>query len=155
VWVAGKKSDLGPIGIAVSHNVRRLREAQNLSYAEFSRRVTAAGRDIAPLGVRRIESGARRVDTDDLVALARALGVTPATLLMPDVADGAQQVAIAADDKLAAEQLWAWLCGFEPLDPQHSVIEFRIAIAPSWRKRLYLQAIESREYELRERDRSE
>jgi transcriptional regulator with XRE-family HTH domain len=43
--------------------------------------MTAAGRKITASGVQRIEAGARRIDVDDLVALARALGVTPADLL--------------------------------------------------------------------------
>jgi transcriptional regulator with XRE-family HTH domain len=147
--VGGKKSDLGPIGIGVSRNVRALREDQNLSYAELSRRVTAAGRDIAALGLRRIEYGTRRVDADDLVALALALGVSPVTLLMPPASDRTEQVAATETaGKLPAERLWNWLCADAvysdgPFDAG-AVVDFQLSGAfPLWRKRLLLDLIES------------
>lgn len=50
------------------------------------------GRPIAPLGLTRIRDLQRRVDVDDFVALARALGVDPADLLR-QVPDGSQEQA--------------------------------------------------------------
>lgn len=82
--MAGKKNEVAATGRAVAANVKRLREEQNLGYAELSRRLDEqADRDIPPLGLRRIESHERRVDADDLVALAVALSVSPLTLLTP------------------------------------------------------------------------
>jgi len=52
-----------------------------MSYAELSRRLTEQGRPIAALGLRRIEAGERRVDADDLVALASVLEVDPGKML--------------------------------------------------------------------------
>ncbi len=63
--------------------VRRLREAQRLPYTELSERLTALGHPIPVLGLRRIEKGERRVDIDELAALARALEVPPLTLIFP------------------------------------------------------------------------
>jgi transcriptional regulator with XRE-family HTH domain len=78
-----KKVPLGPTGLQVQHNVKRLREAKGLTYTELSARLSALGRPIPVLGLRRIEAGERRVDADDLIALARVLGVPPVLLLLP------------------------------------------------------------------------
>jgi hypothetical protein len=51
--------------------------------AELSRRVKRFGRHIAPLAVRQIEEGTRRVDIDELGALSLALDVPVMTLLVP------------------------------------------------------------------------
>jgi hypothetical protein len=80
-----KKIDQGPFGLAVARNVRRFRGDH--SYAELSRRLKQVGRPIPPLGLRHLEAGSRRVDVDDLVALAIALDVPALTLLMPDPGD--------------------------------------------------------------------
>ena len=76
-----KKIDLGEFGLNVKNNVRMFRG--DTSYAELSRRLTNLGRPIPPLGLRHLEAGGRRVDVDDLVALAEALGASPMTLLLP------------------------------------------------------------------------
>ena len=64
-----------------------------MGYTDLSERLKDLDRRIPPLGLRRIENGARRVDADDLLALAVALGVSPVTLLMPNADDGGEQVA--------------------------------------------------------------
>lgn len=66
---------LGPLGLAVIDNIKRIRAEQHLSVAALSRRLDEIGRPIAVLGLRRIESGVRRVDVDDLAALADAFSV--------------------------------------------------------------------------------
>ncbi|ETT25285.1 hypothetical protein RR21198_4025 [Rhodococcus rhodochrous ATCC 21198] len=73
----------GPVGTTVASNIERFRKAQGLSYVEVSRRMKQLGRPIAALGLTRIRDLQRRVDVDDLVALAQALGVSPADLLRP------------------------------------------------------------------------
>ena len=66
-----KKIDFGPTGVTVAENIRRLREDRNLGHTDLSRLLADHGRDIAPLGLRRIEEKTRRVDVDDLMALAK------------------------------------------------------------------------------------
>ncbi|WP_208766958.1 helix-turn-helix domain-containing protein [Kitasatospora cineracea] len=61
-----------------------------------------------------IERGDRRVDVDDLVALALALGVSPNRLLLPDVASGAI-VDLAPNYVAQPDQAWAWATGDAPL----------------------------------------
>jgi hypothetical protein len=77
-----RKIALGVFGLAVAANVRRFRG--DTSYAELSRRLAEIGRPIPPLGLRHLEAGSRRIDVDDLVALALALDVTPIALLAPE-----------------------------------------------------------------------
>jgi transcriptional regulator with XRE-family HTH domain len=110
--MAGKKSDLGPIGENVTHAVRRFREMRRFGYADLSRKLAQYGREIPPLGLRRIESGERRVDVDDLAALAVALNVSPLALLLP-MEDS--RVLAADEDAHPSEEIWRWGRGFSPL----------------------------------------
>ena len=109
--MAGKKSDLGPIGTNVTHTVAQFREKRGFGYAELSRKLGEMGRDIPPLGLRRIESGERRVDVDDLVALALALDVSPLALLLPRETSSLT----AARPPWGAEEIWLWATGSRAL----------------------------------------
>ena len=68
-------------GRRVASNVRHLRQMRGLSYAEFSRRLAALGHPILDTGIMKIEKLQRRVDVDDLAALAEVLEVKPVVLL--------------------------------------------------------------------------
>lgn len=114
--VEKRRNPLGATGEAVRTNVRRLREAQNLGYAQLSRRLKTSGRAIPELGLRRIEDGERRVDADDLLALAAALNVSPTTLLMPKVVDADSPVETTGlPEGTTAERLWRWMTAATPL----------------------------------------
>jgi len=103
---------LGPIGVNVTHTARQFREKRGLGYADLSRKLAKMGREIPPLGLRRIESGGRRVDVDDLVALALALEVSPLVLLLP-----AETSSVTAKgDRYVAERIWSWARGEVMLD---------------------------------------
>ncbi|OBJ43113.1 hypothetical protein A5621_00880 [Mycobacterium colombiense] len=113
-----KRIQLGPTGETVRANIQRLRQAQNLGYTKLARVLEEIGRPIPDLGLRRIEAGDRRVDVDDLMALAVALGVSPVTLLMPSVHTVAPQEAVNATAlalPAPAERLWEWLTAQGPL----------------------------------------
>jgi transcriptional regulator with XRE-family HTH domain len=114
--MAEKRNPLGPTGETVRANLQRRREAQNLGYTKLARILEEIGRPIPELGLRRIESGDRRVDADDLVALAVALEVSPITLLMPAVIAANDRVTITGvRDELYADQVWSWLTADGPL----------------------------------------
>lgn len=118
LWLDNLADDvtLEAAAIAVAANIERLRESQNLSYAQLSRRLDELERPIAPLGLTRIRDHQRRVDVDDLVALALALDVSPVTLLLPDAsANGSAPVTKGGDD-YPREQIWLWLIGHAPID---------------------------------------
>jgi hypothetical protein len=71
-------------------------------------------------GIHRIESGDRRVDVDDLVAIAVALGVSPLALLLPTEAGAV----LPGGESYTAEQIWDWGTGRAPLNATDDPIEF-------------------------------
>lgn len=79
--MAGHAKVAGEASIRTAENLRRIRKQQKLSYAELSRRLREAGHPIGDTGLLKIEKGERRVDVDDLVGLAEALGMDPSVLL--------------------------------------------------------------------------
>ncbi|MFI1678799.1 helix-turn-helix domain-containing protein [Streptomyces sp. NPDC020607] len=91
---------LGSVGQRVAREVARLRG--RTSVRELSARLAKLGRPILPSGITKLEQGQRRVDVDDLVALAVALQVTPTRLLMgPPPTDG------TVHDP-AHDEAWEW-----------------------------------------------
>lgn len=106
-----KKNPLGPTGETVRENIKALRSHRNLKFAELSRKCAEAGRPIPALGLRRIEQGTRRVDADDLVALALALDVSPATLLMPRTSEPDSKHQITDSTGATADAIWGWMTG--------------------------------------------
>lgn len=110
--MAGKKSDLGPVGENVARTVREFRELRRFSYAELSRKLAQYGREIPTLGLRRIEAGERRVDVDDLAALAVALNVSPLALLLP-MRDS--RLLPADEEAHHSDEIWRWGRGYSPL----------------------------------------
>lgn len=111
----GQVQNLGPIGERVAENVRALRGS--MTYRELSDRLEELGRPIPVLGLSRIESKARRVDTDDLVALAIALEVSPVRLLLPPkpTADEHELVPLTPGKSAEWHLVWRWTAGEQPL----------------------------------------
>jgi transcriptional regulator with XRE-family HTH domain len=100
-------------------------------YARLSRELTKVGRDIPSLGLSRIESGERRVDVDDLTALAVVFGVSPITLLMPDGAERPDhRVELTGTGVTTGKEMWSWLTGSYPLTG--SVLAFFNCALPPW-----------------------
>jgi transcriptional regulator with XRE-family HTH domain len=115
--MAGKEPDIGATAKTVAKNVERLRVANNMNYTQLSEKLLAAANwSINAVGIRRIESEERRVTPDDLIALALAFGVSPATLMMPAGDDPNEEVSLTGvDTKVSASRLWLWLVGQQPL----------------------------------------
>jgi len=140
---------LGATGATVAENVKRLRKDRGLAYTELSNRLAQLGRTIPPLGLRKIESGGRRVDADDLVALSIVLGVSPAALLMPELSTVTQDdlVPITGWHKpITATVVWDWLTAERPLVKSSflssSFLSFANRSWPSWEKERFLQHAE-------------
>lgn len=143
--VAGKEPDIGTTARTVAANVERLRRAHDLNYKQLSERLQdAAGWSINAVGIRRIESGERRVTPDDLVALALGLGVSPATLLMPVADKQSDQVSVTGVAvPIDAARVWEWLTAQKPLleDGNDSWVEFVHTAWPGYRiRRIYEDA---------------
>lgn len=77
----GSPNSQGSQGGIVATNVRALRQKRGYSLNDLSERMTLTSRPILSTGLHRLERGQRRVDVDDLVALAAALDVSVTTLL--------------------------------------------------------------------------
>lgn len=108
-----KKNPLGPIGEQVRANVERVRDARGMTKKELSEKVGGLGRPIPPLGISRVEAGTRRVDADDLVALALALNVSPLALLLPPEWSD-EPVQLTPEVSLRARTAWLWGEGRSP-----------------------------------------
>ncbi len=130
---AGRRLDA--TGETVQSNIRRIRDdVLGIPVTELSRRLEALGRPIPPLGLRRIEDGTRRVDVDDLVSIAVALGVSPATLLMPESASAEDAVTLTGcNEQVPAGYAWEWIGGDLPLpDSGESALAFYARAVPTW-----------------------
>lgn len=108
----------GPAGERVAENVVRLRKARGMSLRALSERLAELGRPILSSGLSKIEQGERRVDVDDLVALAAALNVSPGWLLLPP-STGEERVALTDAVEVPAWVAWQWIDGTNPLPPDH------------------------------------
>ena len=74
---------VGPMGDVARRNLRRIRKQQGLTLSELIKKLQAAERPMALASLSKSERGTRRIDVDDLVALAAVLGVTVTQLLEP------------------------------------------------------------------------
>lgn len=119
-------ADLGGVGDTVRRRIAGLRESQNLTYAAMARLLEEAGRPLGTLALRRIEAGARRVDVDDLVAIALVLGATPNSLMVdPRIAEETghewdldheyNNFNVTASVVTSFHAFWDWLDGHRPL----------------------------------------
>lgn len=114
--------ELSASGRAVAANVKRLRKARGWSLRVLSEQLSAVGRGLSQDAINKIENGSeqgtgkqiRRVDVDDLVALAVVFEVNPSTLLLPDTTSGETEVTGVAGP-VPAEDAWKWADGKRPL----------------------------------------
>lgn len=108
----------GPAARRVVENVVGLRKARGYTRERLSERLAAVGRPIRTTGLARLEAGRRRVDVDDLVALALALGVSPLRLLLPARDDDAAvEMYVELTDEIAIpwDRAWRWAAGEAPI----------------------------------------
>lgn len=121
----------GPTSNTVRENISHFRVDLGMTYADLARELERRGHGIPPLGLRRIEAGERRVDVDDLVALALALNVNPHALLLPRERGDSVQCAVTGFDgrrnpgdrrgdvQLNSSLVWEWAAGFRSLTYPH------------------------------------
>ncbi|WP_262015647.1 helix-turn-helix domain-containing protein [Micromonospora sp. Mcm103] len=81
--MAEKRVTLGPLAANVAASIRRIRTQRRMTYTEMVKRLTDIGHPLPILALRRIERGERRVDVDELVAIARVLDAEPWNLTEP------------------------------------------------------------------------
>lgn len=108
----------------VAANLKRLRDARKLSLRALSQELRErTGRSLSVDALNKIENAAtegagvtRRVDADDLVALALVLGVNVSALLLPPTVRGVGELT-GLDHPVSAFRLWSWASGELPLPP--------------------------------------
>lgn len=118
------KKERGPVSERVAANVKALRKARgNMTLDDLAGRLRELGHPILKSGLSKIESGERRVDVDDLVALAIALQVTPNRLLLTDgISD--EQIGLTSGFSTSDRAAWQWSCAddvhqvLNPFDPR-------------------------------------
>ncbi|MDZ4235260.1 MAG: helix-turn-helix transcriptional regulator [Dietzia sp.] len=125
---------LGTTGATVARNIRRVRLERGLAYTELAEQLEELGREVPTWGLRKIESGGRRVDVDDLMALAVALRVSPITLLMPHTGTDRDEVTAAGlNHPVSAANLWTWLRADRPMEGDDRIpVVFYDAAWPAW-----------------------
>ncbi|MEV4708869.1 helix-turn-helix transcriptional regulator [Actinoplanes sp. NPDC049316] len=112
----------GALSDQVAAAIARIRNQRRMPYTELSTRLEAIGRPIPVLGLRRIEKGERRVDVDELAALARALGVPAISLIFPLGTVG-PVVEVLPNRLVEAEDAMLWFIGEGPLPLSAEEIE--------------------------------
>lgn len=73
----------GATSACVSENIELIRKGRGMSQAQLANQMTKVGRPMLDTAVSKMERGTRRIDVDDLVALAAAFGIRPEQLLVP------------------------------------------------------------------------
>jgi transcriptional regulator with XRE-family HTH domain len=104
--MATRRVEIGLTGETVRTNVARVRKEKGLALRDLSDRMAKVVRPMAHNTISEIERGARRVDVDDLMALAEGLNVSPITLLMPQTATADELVQATGRPPERAELLW-------------------------------------------------
>ncbi|MFW3171166.1 helix-turn-helix domain-containing protein [Geodermatophilus sp. CPCC 206100] len=101
----------------IGQRVRDLRHALGLDLRGLAERLAEEGHPIKLGQLSKLELGQRRVDVDDLVALAVVLNVTPGQLLMPAPTWGEDDlVALTPHRSVHWHRAWQWMCGDYWLD---------------------------------------
>lgn len=99
---------VGPTGLRVGRRLNELRRARGSTLGELEARLTELGRPILLSALSKIEKGQRRVDVDDLVALARALDVSPNSLLLPSATAPTAEVELTSSTTVDSATAWQW-----------------------------------------------
>ncbi|MCP2628126.1 helix-turn-helix domain-containing protein [Mycolicibacterium smegmatis] len=145
--------ELGPTASTVARNLKRFRaELRGWTLADLAERMTEVGRPMTANTLSAIETQARRIDVDDLIALAAALGISPAALLMPHVTPEdtpdpddpsllAEKPLITSAEpndgdvpRITAGQYWDWLIADSPLDSPLLMDERDEFAIEAWRR---------------------
>lgn len=104
----------GPTAQRVARNVNALRRALGWDLKDLSAQLAELGQPVSLGQLSKLERGDRRVDVDDLVALAVALDVAPSRLLLTAEA-GEEEVNLTPTVRCSAREAWRWSAGEEPL----------------------------------------
>ncbi len=134
--MARRPIEIGAAGRRVAENLARLRGSRRLSQIDLAGRLMKLGRPMSAYSISKIESKDRRMDVDDLVALAVALETTPNRLLLPGDASDSETVELAPEVEVSALDAWKWARGRRPL-PVETALPDRQILTREDRERLF------------------
>ncbi|MGY1705523.1 helix-turn-helix domain-containing protein [Geodermatophilus sp. SYSU D00697] len=108
------------MGARIGQRIRDLRHARGLDLRGLSEKLAEEGRPIKLGQLSKLELGQRRVDVDDLVALAVVLNVSPNQLLMPATSgrDDDTVSLTPGHSRVPWQRAWQWACGDLWLDDE-------------------------------------
>jgi transcriptional regulator with XRE-family HTH domain len=121
---------VGHAGQVLAANIRTVREAQRLTYAELSRRLAEIGLHIPVLSLQRIETGMRRVDFDDFLGLCCALQISPVDLIISKDA-GEEDYPVTPKTSAASSNVAAWVAGEDLLYAHRNLEPGEIFASPA------------------------
>lgn len=102
-------------GANVARNIKAIRRARGLSLRDLELALAKIEHPIALSALSKVENLARRVDVDDLTAIAMALDVSPLALLIPATRSHLDEVGVTGAAGPAGD-MWRWAVGERPLD---------------------------------------
>ncbi|MCQ4120448.1 helix-turn-helix domain-containing protein [Rhodococcus tibetensis] len=129
--MATRRVETGLTGNTVRENIARVRKEQRLTLRDLAERLSERGRPMAHNTLSEIERGARRVDVDDLVAIAVALDISPSTLLVPDAKTADDLVQMTATEEIPAINAWRFLTA-EGAARRAFVVNWSMRAKPDW-----------------------
>ena len=106
---------LGPVGERVAARLKRIRQERGLTLSDLASKLDDLGRPILVSALSKIEKGQRRVDADDLIALALALDVSPNQMLLPPDASMTTTIELTKSMTMDASAAWRWATQDVPL----------------------------------------
>jgi len=118
---------LGPTGARVGRRLNELRRGRGLTLGELADKLKELGRPILLSALSKIEKGQRRVDVDDLVALALALDVSPNMILLPEEARLNIEVQLTPSHAQDAASAWRWASRDQPPQLTDLAVDFFIS----------------------------
>ena len=99
----------------MAQNVAEIRNRRGMSLRALAEQLGQLGHRMLVSTISKIENADRKVNADDLVALALALDVSPPRLWLPGVDDG-RPVQLTPEVAVPWGAAWRWATGWAPLD---------------------------------------
>ncbi|MCX4093604.1 DEAD/DEAH box helicase family protein [Nocardia sp. alder85J] len=107
---------LGPTGTRVAERLRELRAERGLTLQALATRLAELGRPVDMSALAKVEKGQRRIDVDDLIALALALDASPNWLLLPRSLPRDTLVALTPAYQTDGSEVWSWAIRDRPAE---------------------------------------
>jgi transcriptional regulator with XRE-family HTH domain len=89
-----------------------------MSLRVMSEALARRGFKMSHSAIGEVERGVRRINIDELTAIAAVFGVSPASLLLPRNMSPEDRVQLSGTPETTAKDMVDWVRGDEPLEPE-------------------------------------